>query len=594
MLAALASYLQSERDRRRQQEDQDLQYQQEMIHGLINRPDFNPAYVGQAMHDLLELQGAKGGRGKKAKGAAGDLGSHDLPISQFLAGVHAGTTPIMGHTMEPVPPPQTPAQQGLMPQAQPIIHGGPTLKDFSGQDVLQTPVMIPPAPIEAPPEAGRMLDAARQVQKYNEGPKMRPVANQPILRSPDEMAQEAADREAMKSAATTRGMYAADFDAARQLAALPPGVQETVRGMRGIARGPMPHLTKGPMMEYPDGQRLQAFETIGADGKVRAVDQNGLDLPPGGKVVASGASGMAQTTDKMGNVWVIDKIARTASMVAAPGGVPPAKPMSGKYVEGTGPDGKAAAKIISLTDGSTIADVPFDSPAATAQSNAPNASGAATVPTPPPGPTSTAAVKTFDPNEQLSEGDKRLMPDGRIATVQGGKLLAPKAGTASAQAGAVPPPPTHAGFTPGKPPKLTAEEQRELDLMAKVQEVVPKTLQMMQQRYPGIEKNPAQYAGVGDAVHQLGATGGYKLGIIHQGDVGIDTLTQALGYLEAVVPRMLISGRINQQQYNDLKQHAPNIWLSPGANYVRIKNALDMLLPIIGKTITEAKTAQPQ
>ena len=63
--------------------------------------------------------------------------------------------------------------------------------------------------------------------------------------------------------------------------------------------------------------------------------------------------------------------------------------------------------------------------------------------------------------------------------------------------------------------------------------------------------------------------------------------------MEAAVPRILNSGRLNQDQYNDLKLHAPQIGFSDGANYERIKNILQDILPNVLRGIDEGHGATP-
>lgn len=142
-----------------------------------------------------------------------------------------------------------------------------------------------------------------------------------------------------------------------------------------------------------------------------------------------------------------------------------------------------------------------------------------------------------------------------------------------------------------QPKKPTTEEQRALDTMASMATLGPEMLAKYEANYPGIDKNPAQYGGLMGMLK--GAVGGaaYKAGYMQNTDM--DQMQQLTGYMEAVLPRMLASGRINREQYTDLKAHVPQLGLSAGANYERAKYVLDRVLPHVKAAIGTQPTGDP-
>lgn len=132
----------------------------------------------------------------------------------------------------------------------------------------------------------------------------------------------------------------------------------------------------------------------------------------------------------------------------------------------------------------------------------------------------------------------------------------------------------------GLPPhKTTTEEQRALDTMGSLASLGPEMLARYEAEYPGIEKDPSKYAGLLDVLGGRAKALGYKTG--YMTDEKSDQLTQLTGYLEAVLPRMLSSGRINKEQYLDLKLHVPQVGLPAGSNYARAKYVMDRILPAV-------------
>jgi hypothetical protein len=143
----------------------------------------------------------------------------------------------------------------------------------------------------------------------------------------------------------------------------------------------------------------------------------------------------------------------------------------------------------------------------------------------------------------------------------------------------------------GKGTKYTAAEQALLDSAGNVQGLGPQLLQMLEAEHPGIAENPKQYGQWTDAIgaHLIGKV--YRYGKLQSGNS--DTINQLTGFLEAAVPRMLATGRLNQQQYEDLKLHAPALGLSDGANYERTKYILEHIMPSTLAGIDKAHSQNP-
>lgn len=133
------------------------------------------------------------------------------------------------------------------------------------------------------------------------------------------------------------------------------------------------------------------------------------------------------------------------------------------------------------------------------------------------------------------------------------------------------------------PHKATTEEQRALDTMGSLAALGPEMLAKYEAEYPGIGQDPTKYGGLADMLGAKIGGAAYKAGYL--GSTQSDETKQLTGYLEAVLPRMLSSGRINKEQYVDLKLHVPQLGLSAGANYARAKYVLDQILPHVREAI---------
>lgn len=295
-LSKLVNYLEAQKQQNRAIEDAEIDRKITLIHDLINAPGANPARTAEGISNLMELYAAKGGRGTKPAKGQGPWGKSETPMPSLLAGIIHGSIPFEGPTTEAVPQPQSPAQQGLMPEAPAILPGltremgtppDPSnqarAEGFTGKDALNSPVMVPPAPLQAAPEASRMLSAARDMQKYNEGPKTRPVANQPMMRDPMEIAQEQAQIKAMGD--TT--MMQAEMDQAIKMGADPALARQMVMEKHGLKQTQLTKPVAGSNKPYiytgPDGKPVIVNGTtyLKSDGTSETRNAvTGMPLPP--------------------------------------------------------------------------------------------------------------------------------------------------------------------------------------------------------------------------------------------------------------------------------------------------------------------------
>jgi hypothetical protein len=257
MAEYLANYINSERQRTRDLEDQQLNQQHDMIKQLASRPDANPQILGQAIHDMLELSSATGGRGKQKSGMAGFMGSHELPVSQLLQTVQDHTRPLEGNTMQPAAPIMPKSDAQWTPTA-----GVPQATATPSKDPAGSPIGgLPQAPIPGTPPL---------IQQTNKGA-MEPVPfdKQPILRSPEEMNAEAANKAGMTSYATTLGKMKPMFDLIDQDASLTPEQRQQKKDM----------LMEKDMF---GSSALNLNWVNGADGKLTPMTRSAvLEAPPG-------------------------------------------------------------------------------------------------------------------------------------------------------------------------------------------------------------------------------------------------------------------------------------------------------------------------
>lgn len=315
---ALADYLQGERERNRKTEDDQLSYQMELIKSLAARPDINerPEIMGQAIHDMMDLANAKGGKGKLKGGAAGVMGAHELPVSQFLKGLVNGTRPMVGDTTavspEQVEQPSMSLGQAMnfMPHGQqetPIpsmapmgslstpvgvkTPGAPT----GGESVLESPIAMPPQGVEGPATMARMVEAGRGVLAEKgtttSPPSLArtpvPSARQPYFRSSEEMAREKGENTATTYTAAQESEIAFRREQAKQMPDLTPQERRDY-----ILLNKLPTTTNTNTFQTdknPDQYDIpgipgpvDGYSQVNAkDGSLRVVDMNGVPLPPG-------------------------------------------------------------------------------------------------------------------------------------------------------------------------------------------------------------------------------------------------------------------------------------------------------------------------
>jgi len=316
---AFADYTQSERERARRSEDQQLDEQMQLIKALADRPDINPALLGRALTDLTTLQQAKGSKRKSKGGKEGFLGATELPLSQFLQGLQDGTTPIIGRTSEAVPEPPVPTQVAGYGPAQMIPNAARDINHdlgngtgfsagFDGASVLAQPIPVPPAgmPVPSPGQGEKLASAARDVQTHKAlgiNPR-RPAARQPLLRAPEELAEERGAGEGILYKSRLKGQRDAEVEALTELGATPEQIREAMlRKMMGSTPRPVPLQTQN----YVDAQG-QPFTVMFDPATGRYMDPQGtiMAIPPGSRRIGIGPIVQYQSfTDDYGNVTVV-------------------------------------------------------------------------------------------------------------------------------------------------------------------------------------------------------------------------------------------------------------------------------------------------
>ncbi len=118
-------------------------------------------------------------------------------------------------------------------------------------------------------------------------------------------------------------------------------------------------------------------------------------------------------------------------------------------------------------------------------------------------------------------------------------------------------------------PKLTAAETDLEDKINSVNDIIPALEQQMRGENPTVGTDPNRKTGL---LEWLGAKGHgalYKTGL--GGTMADESVKQLTGYLEAVLPRLVSSNRLNLRQYNDLKMHVPQVGLADEENWRRVQ-----------------------
>lgn len=281
------------RNRQREQEDKDLDQKIGLLHDMITGPGANPARTADALRAMFELQAAKGGRGKPKKGAAGFLGANEEVMPDLLAQIIHGDIPMQGPTQSAVPQPASAMQQGLMPKAMPVPPmGGPSLKGFDGSTVLQEPISVPPPPLDGAPTSDRMMSAARDMQKYNEGPKFIPLphAQQPMMIDPDELAQRQGRAAGIRAGATAKATKDAQVQIWKEAGLTDQEIQQMLKAQ---AIGAGANLQTQDAGYFKVGDKvIHAIRTLNPrTGMWDTVDElSGLPIPPEATVQAAPSS----------------------------------------------------------------------------------------------------------------------------------------------------------------------------------------------------------------------------------------------------------------------------------------------------------------
>lgn len=326
-LGSLVNWIEGERQKTRQQEDSDLDQKIALIHDMITGPGANPARTADGIRGILELQSAKGGRqkGKRKAGLSGFMGANEELMPDFLSQLIHKDRPYQGptyseQTSEVRQPASVSRLPGQMDQVSSFgsavgINQQPDEQVFSralgagaptgGASVLSEPVMVPPPPLDAAPTGNRMLGAARDMQKQPQGASVPlpgalgmqttrtplPDAQQPFMRSPEEMAQEQGNAAGIRENA----IYDARNTAKVQMWKRAGLSDDEIRQMlKRDALGTAGQLqdADGGYWEV-DGRVTRATRQFNpATGETRMVDSfTGLPLPPNATPTAAPSAG---------------------------------------------------------------------------------------------------------------------------------------------------------------------------------------------------------------------------------------------------------------------------------------------------------------
>jgi hypothetical protein len=246
LMKAFSDYVSGERATKRKAEDEALGSHVEMLKAVLSSPNVNPNIAGKLLTDIATLNAAKGGRKSKG-GMEGFMGASELPISQLLAGLQRGTTPMTGDIYQPQP--ETPKalglQGGIVPQSAPKIRTSmdePTMAPIGGVDE-------PPLPSFNPSDVQASVQQAQKVGAW----KPRTLAeNQPMFMSPEQMSELESFTTGMKARKTAEGQNLGFIDAYR--AAKTPEEKQLILERSGFSGG------------GAGGVRSIAGEVVNADG----------------------------------------------------------------------------------------------------------------------------------------------------------------------------------------------------------------------------------------------------------------------------------------------------------------------------------------
>lgn len=343
LMSGLSEYIQGERKANRDSEDAQLDHQMQLIQALASRPDANPALLGSALHDLVDLHAAKGGKAPRKSGGEGMLGAHELPMSQFLAGMQDSTR-AMGSPME-----QVPGLDAMVPRTSltGLPAAGAGSMGSAGAPGQPPPgiAAVPSAPIAEPPvskDIQRDAFAMGQPSKPTLRTQEKPLERQPYLLSDDAMAE----KSAKKPAAALHATMMAERDALVQMGMPPEQAMNVVAQKYGMRSAPASKMGTGQLYERNvNGQvdRVMAYPVLDAQGNTRFVDDNNQPLDPAfqpvQKQTGNAASGKQVMVDKEGNAWMIDKATNTSVAVGGPAKGKPMAPPAPYVYQVDGPNG---------------------------------------------------------------------------------------------------------------------------------------------------------------------------------------------------------------------------------------------------------------
>jgi hypothetical protein len=277
---ALSNYVQQERQRNRDAEDQQLDQHMQLIQALASRPDANPALLGQAIHDITQFQAAKGGRGARKGGMEGFMGAHELPISQFLTGFDQATRPIMGNTTE-----QVPGMDAQVPRQS--LQMAPEAMKSGAAGIEQPPFPEPPI------DHNLALTAAQVGTPMKPAMKTQPVAQakQPYLLTPEAMAEQ----HSLSGAAGISANMEAEYNTLIKMGMEPEKAKLTVAEKYGLkvstnsnkmGAGKIFTRTVNGVVD-----KVMGYPTMDMNGKVTVIDDNGHPMDPSYQPEETGASG---------------------------------------------------------------------------------------------------------------------------------------------------------------------------------------------------------------------------------------------------------------------------------------------------------------
>jgi hypothetical protein len=173
--------------------------------------------------------------------------------------------------------------------------------------------MIPPEPIKPAPTAEGMLSAARDMQKYQEGPKTRPVANQPMFRSPEEQAQMKGNAMGIEEGAKRGAEHDSDVAYWKSIGLSDPEIKEMVKRKAMGTQSQMQDADAGFWTD--NGQVVRAVRIFNSmTGEERTVNAlTRLPLSPAATPAAAPAANRAETdptSKKEYDAYVADESSR--------------------------------------------------------------------------------------------------------------------------------------------------------------------------------------------------------------------------------------------------------------------------------------------